>query len=483
MNEISRVHNPFDTNEVARPSMAMGSVANSDMQRQMAEVQASIIVARQAPRDPQRAADRIIIECQRPRLAESAIYQFPRGGTSVTGPSIHLARSLARNWGNISFGMREMEQGEGYSVVKAFAWDLETNVREERDFNVQHQLQLKSGQMKRLTDRRDIYEIMANMGARRMRACILSLIPEDVVEMALQQCDETMRVKFTPTPELIKAMLGDFQGFNISKAQIEARLQRRIEAIEPAQMAGLKKIHNSLVDGMSNPEDWFEALPVAEGEKPKPTSGNAAAKDTLKRSAAPKAGGAKPAAEATAVDDSQPKQTLAEQLGDEIPMEGGVVIKADLPEADFTGEAAPARASMNQTWYKPSDGKLRYAHETQHGIKWYLEPQDDGQGADAAEVDQAAASDEADDAAAVAGDQSPADDDEPEPEYLAAIREIRTKLAAAQTVKAVDGIDRDWCNLHRGALEESQPALVRSLDRDIAARKTEIRAAAAEKGE
>jgi hypothetical protein len=46
--------------------------------------------------------------------------------------------------------------------------------------------------------------------------------------------------------------------FSMTKEQIEARIQRRIDAIQPAQVVSLKKIYASLRDGMSAAADWFE---------------------------------------------------------------------------------------------------------------------------------------------------------------------------------------------------------------------------------
>ena len=62
--------------------------------------------------------------CQRSGLAQSAVYSYARGGTSVTGPSIRLAEMLAQNWGNIQYGIRELSSENGESTVEAFAWDV-----------------------------------------------------------------------------------------------------------------------------------------------------------------------------------------------------------------------------------------------------------------------------------------------------------------------------------------------------------------------
>jgi hypothetical protein len=47
------------------------------------------------------------------------------------------------------------------------------------------------------------------------------------------------------------------------------------------------------------------------------------------------------------------------------------------PKADFDGTTKPEGAKRGQTWYNPAEDKLRYAHETPNGIKWYMQPQKD----------------------------------------------------------------------------------------------------------
>ena len=235
--------------------------------REMAEAVASMQMAKMCPRDIVAARDRILNACTRPKLAETACYTYTRGGTEVTGPSIRLAEMLAQNWGNMTFGVRELEQRNGESTCEAFAWDMETNARQTKVFQVRHIRHTRQGD-KALTDPRDIYELVANNGARRLRACILGVIPGDIVEEAVQACDLTLKTKFKVTPERIKALTEKFAEYKVTTEQIENRIQRRIQAMEPAQMASLGKIYNSLKDGMSKPEDWFETTPAA-AEPPK----------------------------------------------------------------------------------------------------------------------------------------------------------------------------------------------------------------------
>jgi hypothetical protein len=215
--------------------------------------------------------DRILNACARPSLADSAVYTYSRGGTDVSGPSIRLAEAIAQNWGNLQFGIRELEQARGESTVQAFAWDVETNTRREVTFHVPHTRHTKKGVIK-LEDPRDIYEMVANQGARRLRSCVLAVIPGDVVEAAVAQCEVTMKAKADTSPEAMQKMVVAFQAFGVTKEQIEKRIQRRLDAIQPAQVVGLKKIYASLRDGMSAPADWFDVAEPEKGDSPPPPS-------------------------------------------------------------------------------------------------------------------------------------------------------------------------------------------------------------------
>lgn len=266
----------------SRPTTA---VAASDQQRAIAEVQAALFIARANPRDPIRAIDLVRQDCTRPGLAERALYSYARGGQEVTGPSIRLAECIAQRWGNIQFGVRELEQRTGESVVQAYAWDVENNTRREVTFTVPHVRDTKRGRV-RLEDARDIYELTANMGARRLRACILAVVPGDVVDGAVEQVEETLKAKIEVTPERVKKVLDAFANYGVTQKQVEKRIQRHAsaESITPALMLQLLKIGNSLRDGMSVAADWFE--PADEAEEKPPQNGADGVKAKLRGKAA-----------------------------------------------------------------------------------------------------------------------------------------------------------------------------------------------------
>lgn len=239
------------------PVPGQGLVA-VEQQRAVAEIQAAVVVARANPRDAIRAMDMILQDCMRPKLAEGALYSYSRGGTEITGPSIRLAEAIGRRWGNLECGVKELSRRDGYSECIAYAWDLETNFRDAKTFQVRHWRDRKGGGGYALTDERDIYETVANQGARRKRACILAVIPGDVVEAAVAQCERTLKTTADTSPEAMRKMLEAFATFGVTREQIEKRIQRRVDSITSAQVVSLKKVYASLRDGMSAPKDWFE---------------------------------------------------------------------------------------------------------------------------------------------------------------------------------------------------------------------------------
>jgi len=290
-----------DFSIATRPQQA-DALVQAVAQREISEAQNRIILAQRFPRDEAAAAERIRIACQRPGLAEAAMYSYVRGGTNVTGPSIRLAEALAQNWRNFDSGTRELEQRIGESTIEAYAWDLESNVRVTKQFQVPH-IRRANQRNIHLEDPRDIYEAVANQASRRMRACILALIPGDIVEMAIRTCEETLASSTDCSPAAVKKMFTAFEtNFGVTREQIETRLGRKIgDEMSAGVMIGLIKIYNSLKDGMSRPADWFKPVEAEVAEEE--LGGTERVKEALKRQQTP----ASPPPVDDASDDWQPE--------------------------------------------------------------------------------------------------------------------------------------------------------------------------------
>lgn len=249
------------TEQFNQPSLQQpqGVLAQASASREMEEVKGQIFMAKSYPRNVFEAERRIMDSCKRPSLAGAAMYSYPRGGTKVTGPSIRLAEVLAQNWGNLSFGIKELEQRDGESVAMAYCWDQETNVRQEKIFVVKHAIGTKKG-LKQLSDPRDIYEKVANDGARRLRACILGIIPGDIVDLAVEECTKTLAGQNKgPLKERIANALNLFKNtYGVTQEMIETKFGYNANSFSEFDLVELVKIHNSLKDGMTVVDQWFD---------------------------------------------------------------------------------------------------------------------------------------------------------------------------------------------------------------------------------
>lgn len=239
-----------------------GTVA-IEVSRAIAEAQGKLVMAKNAPRDEVRAYAKAMEACQRPTMAEKAFYAFPRGGQTVEGPTIRFAEELARCWGNIDYGIKELSQDNGKSEMQAYAWDLETNTQSVQNFTNPHQRE-QGKKMVALTGQRDIYENNSNMATRRMRARILAILPSWFVDDCISECKKTLAGKNDmPLVDRIKKMVVQFAKMGVTQEQIEHRLKRKIDTMNAEDFTEYIGIYNAIKQGESKIADWFEAEKAA----------------------------------------------------------------------------------------------------------------------------------------------------------------------------------------------------------------------------
>jgi len=258
--------------------------------RALQEVQAAIFMARQFPRDEFRAQKKIMEAAKRLSLAEKAIYCYPRGGQQIKGASIRTAETIAKYWGNLNYGIKELSQSqtEHSSEMMAYCWDMENNVRVERIFKVPHIRDTKQG-AKLLTDARDIYEKTANDGARRLRAAILEVLPADIVEDFLKACEKTIEGSSDlPLKDRLTKMLAKFEELGVTKEMIEQHIGTKIDNFIPKNLVDLGSIYNSIKNNFAPIEQYFDMPTAAEKQA-----------DTTTKTIKAKGGGKKPDYEPT----------------------------------------------------------------------------------------------------------------------------------------------------------------------------------------
>lgn len=295
----------------------VGAVAQIEQSRTVKEVEAQVVLAKRYPRDQDGCRLKILDSCKRDTLAKSALYSFPRGNSTVTGPSIRLAEVIAQNWHNLSYGWRELSRSQGQSEIQTYCWDLETNVFHERRFTVRHWRDTQDGGYA-LKEERDIYELCANMAARRLRACILEAIPGDIIEDAVTQVKDTL--VGGDLDSKIKPMVKSFAEIKVTEEMLAEWLGHSIKILNKDEYINLRAIYQKIRDGQAGVDSYF-GVDTPEPEK-KPTVRKVASKKTASKKAGSKKDKTTAPPETTDGDKGQaeePEKTAASEPDDGAP--------------------------------------------------------------------------------------------------------------------------------------------------------------------
>jgi hypothetical protein len=247
----------------------IGQATAVEQARAVAEVQGAIIVAQQCPRKMAIVVAEMRESCSQVGLAERAFYRYNRGGSQINGASIHLARELARCFGNMQYGITELSRDDdkGESQMLAFAWDVQTNTRAMTTFIVKHGRDTKDG-VKLLIDLRDIYENNANNGARRLREQIFAILPKWFTREAEDLCRKTLEDGGdAPLPQRIATLTDAFaKNCGITVDQLEGKIGRKREQWTVHDVVTLGIVAKSIANGETTIEDEFGSRGVTAAE-------------------------------------------------------------------------------------------------------------------------------------------------------------------------------------------------------------------------
>lgn len=202
--------------------------------------------------------------------ARSAEYAKPVGGGVVKGPSVRLAELALLCWGNAEIGEEEAVVGDKSVSVKASAWDLERNIRQERV--------VSTSIIKRDGTRYPGHMIEQTCGATASKArrnAICSIIPRTYINNALEVAKAVAAGTKEPLDVLREKWLGYCERtYKVTRDQVFAFLGvAGVDDIAMEHIDDLKAISTGIKDGETT---------VAEVFATKPESKTAAILDKLK---------------------------------------------------------------------------------------------------------------------------------------------------------------------------------------------------------
>lgn len=276
---------------VASPAHVSQATA-VEQARAVAEVAAAVQVAQQNPRSIDSARRALQASCSMMSLAEEAFYDFRQGGR-VHGPSATLARELGRCWGNFQSGSDELRRDteNGYSEMKAWAWDLESNARRSVTFVVPHE---RDGTGSVLTSVRDIRNNNNNWAARGEREMILATLPAWFVQEGITLCQATLaKGDGTTVEERRERAVAAFESIGVSLDRIERKLGTAKDRWSVFDLAQLTQVHKAISRGAVAIEDEFPAPRITVAELTPAVTSTA----TPVKKAAPKKAAARPPAD------------------------------------------------------------------------------------------------------------------------------------------------------------------------------------------
>lgn len=301
----------------------VGAVA-IEQERAIAEAQGQLILAKRFPRDLNVSYAELMESCRLPAMASVAFYSVPQGNSKVTGPSIRLAEEIARVYGNMEYGHRELSRidagphGFGRSEVEVYAWDKQANNRSVRQITVLHTLDTKDGP-KKLRDQKEIDNKIANVASKQMRGRLLALLPKWLVESAVQECRKTLAGNSAePLAERVRKMIGAFAAVGVTVDHLECYIGKPLDQLLVDELVDLQGVYNSIrVEGIKPSEIFGQQEQQPQGEAAKlnraPLAGSAAGSGQAASSAAGRSNSTQPAAAAAAAapanDNAKPAAT------------------------------------------------------------------------------------------------------------------------------------------------------------------------------
>lgn len=239
-----------------------------------ANVDIQVATAKRYPRDLRRATNNsIAIATSDQDTAQSCGYALPRGNKPITGPSVHLARILAQQYGNIRAEAKVVQITDKQVISRGTAWDLENNYAVA--FEVRRSIVDRNGS--RFNN--DMITVTGNAAnAIAYRNAVLSIIPKSVTDAAYMAAQRLITGDITDNEKLITKRKAVFDGFkdtyNITEAEV-LRLagKETMEQVKADQLAVLIGIAQSLKDGDTTVSELMKPYRTVEETKKKMKEG------------------------------------------------------------------------------------------------------------------------------------------------------------------------------------------------------------------
>lgn len=177
-----------------------------------ANVDSQVATAKRYPRDIRRSIDNsVVMATMNQETAQSCNYALPRGGKPITGPSVHLAKIIVSNWGNMRTEAKVVQITDKQVISRGTCWDLETNVASA--FEVRRSIIGKNGQ--RFSE--DMITVTGNAAnSIAYRNAVFAVIPKAITDRVYYAAQRFITGDLSDSDKLLKVRTGIINNFKNS---------------------------------------------------------------------------------------------------------------------------------------------------------------------------------------------------------------------------------------------------------------------------
>ena len=254
-----------------------------------ANVDVQVSTAKQFPRNVTRAIQNsIVMATIDPETAQMMRYALPRGGKPITGPSVHLAKLIVSNWGNVRAEAKVVQITDSQVVSRGTCWDLENNVA--TAIEVRRNIKGKGGQ--RFSD--DMITVVGNAAnSIAFRNAGFSVIPKAVTDKVYRAAQECITGDLSDEAKLLQKRTNCLKFFNDEYGITEEEViklcgKQTVNQIKAEEIALMLGVYQSLKDGDTTVEEVMEPIrkekkkdDIAAAAAEAATQGKAKKKDDL----------------------------------------------------------------------------------------------------------------------------------------------------------------------------------------------------------
>ena len=224
-------------------------------------VDTQVVTAKRYPRNLTRAINNsIVMATMDVETAQKMRYALLRGNKPITGPSVHLAKLIASQYGNMRIEAKVVDITEREVVSRGIAWDLESNIA----YSIDVRRSIINGKGQRYNN--DMIVVTGNAtNAIALRNAVFAAVPAAIIDKVYKAAQECITGDLSDETKLLKRREGAIKHFSeqygITEDEVVALCGKHtVNQIGKNEIALLLGMAQSLKDGDTTVEDLMSGI-------------------------------------------------------------------------------------------------------------------------------------------------------------------------------------------------------------------------------